>query len=375
MPAPTEPTTRLPIVELSEGGNEASDLLPVTTPAVLASHGWQRAFWTVLDEGAVERSIALIGQRKGASSDTEGWEIHPLKATPEKDEGRTEDAEACARSGDWIYVVGSHYGSKAGPLEPKRAFVARFSEPDLDEHIKQCRPGVGIVRNAFRLHRAINDALAAADLDLVAVGPHVREAFLDATIARGEKKGKKWSGRVRPEDLPLNIEGAAFRPSGTLLLALRFPVAADGRPVLVELAGIEKMFDDPPAWPVVQRVWRVEGEDLAPGSTMTGFRALSARGADVYDAILGSLDATGKDSALLEDFPDGGDVPCSHWRLTLGDTDVKPAPGAGGPPVGTASAELVRAFPDLRNVEGLAGSGGDMVYVTDEDRRIALRFA
>jgi hypothetical protein len=180
---------------------------------------------------------------------------------------------------------------------------------------------------------------------------------------------------VRPEDLPLNIEGAAFRPSGTLLLALRFPVAADGRPVLVELAGIEKMFDDPPAWPVVQRVWRVEGEDLAPGSTMTGFRALSARGADVYDAILGSLDATGKDSALLEDFPDGGDVPCSHWRLTLGDTDVKPAPGAGGPPVGTASAELVRAFPDLRNVEGLAGSGGDMVYVTDEDRRIALRFA
>ncbi len=363
----------LTVVELSSGGNEASDLLPVTSRDVLDAHGWERGFWTVLDEGPVERSIALIGHRAGAA-DAEGWEIHPLRGLPGEHAGRTEDAEACARLGDRVYVIGSHYGSKDGPLQARRAFVARFAEAAIDGHVADQPAGLEIARNGFRLHRAINDALRAADLDVVVPGERVRSAFIDATVRRGEERAKRWAGRVQPGDVPLNIEAAAFRPGGTLLLGLRFPVTADGHPVLVELAGVEGMFADPRAWPEVVALWRLEGDGLSPPGRMTGLRALSARGGDAYDAIAGSLDATGKNSALLEDFPEGGDVHCSHWRFTLAGADARPVPASGGVPVRAVSASLVRDFPDLRNVEGVSSSGGRTFYVTDEDERIAVRF-
>ena len=41
---------------------------------------------------------------------------------------KTEDCEAMARRGSWIYIFGSHFGSKSGPMESSRHFVARFDE-------------------------------------------------------------------------------------------------------------------------------------------------------------------------------------------------------------------------------------------------------
>jgi hypothetical protein len=90
-------------VDLDLNPNEASDLLPVEAPHVLRERGWDLAFWTVLDEGCVEDSIAVIGHTR-------------------------------------FYVVGSHYGRKAGPLETKRAFVARFRESDLPGDLEGPRP-------------------------------------------------------------------------------------------------------------------------------------------------------------------------------------------------------------------------------------------
>ena len=56
-----------------------------------------------------------------------------------------------------------------------------------------------------------------------------------------------WPGGGRD---PINVEGAAFRdgaeaPKGgspTLLLGLRFPVTAEGHPIVVEIEGIERLF-------------------------------------------------------------------------------------------------------------------------------------
>ena len=35
------------------------------------------------------------------------------------------------RHDGWIYVFGSQFGKKDGPLQPKRSFVARFREADV----------------------------------------------------------------------------------------------------------------------------------------------------------------------------------------------------------------------------------------------------
>lgn len=348
----------LEVVELSSGGNEASDLLPVRGDHILETHGWDRGFWTVLDEGPVEQCVAVIGHRRDG-----GWEIHPLACLPGDQDGSTEDGEACARKGEWVYVIGSHFGSKSGPLQAKRAFFARFSEAELDGHVSEERLRLEVARNSFRLHRAINDAIAGADLSPLQPGSRVRKAFIAETLDRGSAKGKKWISRISEDDMPLNIEGAAFRDSGTLLLALRFPCSDAGDPILVEIDGIEGMFDaDARTWPTVRALWVLRG--ARPDGAIVGFRALSARGGDEFDAIVGSIDATGKGSVVLEDHPEGGDINCSHVFFRL----------AGREGGGEVGAEPVRDFPDLSNVEGVSVLDGHPYYVTDEDRRIALRF-
>ncbi|MCT7661315.1 hypothetical protein [Mycobacterium deserti] len=352
-------SSALVAVDLAHEGNEASDLVHVDNQALLDAHGWDFGFWTVLDEGSVEDCIAVLGHARGAAADS-GWEIYPLPAIAGDEKGRTEDAEAVARHDGWIYVVGSHYGSKAGPLQAKRAFVARFDEQSIDRMVPESELPIDIRRNKFRLHRLINDALDASHVVAITPGDNVRTRFIARTIERGTQRNKTWVDRLTDRDVPINIEGAAFRPDGNLLLALRFPTTAEGEPILVELAGVPAMFDDG-ADPTVVRVWELAG--VSPPNALVGFRALSRSGPDVFDAIVGSIDATDKGSALLEDHPDGALAHCSHWRFTL---------PADGPHV--TSVALVRDFPDLRNVEGLAVETGQTFYVTDEDHRIQVRF-
>jgi hypothetical protein len=146
------------MIDLQRGGNEASDLLPVANAALLAAHGWDRGFWTVLDEGFAEDSIAIIGHRAG----DDGWEVRALACRAGDQATRTTDAEACARHDGWVYVVGSHFGSKDGPLQPKRAWLARFEEEAIDAAVTETEVELEIRRNQFRLHRLINDALDAA---------------------------------------------------------------------------------------------------------------------------------------------------------------------------------------------------------------------
>ena len=117
-------------LELNLHPNEASGLMTVEDESLLEAHRWDLAFWAVLDEGEIEDCVAIIGHRRGADV-SGGWEIERLHARPIGDAGKTEDAEAITYYDGWVYVFGSHFGSKDGPLQPKRGFVARFRESDV----------------------------------------------------------------------------------------------------------------------------------------------------------------------------------------------------------------------------------------------------
>jgi hypothetical protein len=337
-------------IELSVGCNEASDLLPVRATEVLAAHGAKRAFWTVLDEGPVEDCLALIVERIGGR-----WEALHVEGDAGPEAGRTEDGEALAYADGWVYVVGSHFGSKGGPLRPRRAFFARFRE----DAAVRTPVRLEVVRNQFRLHRALNDALRDAGLRALKPGSRVHDRFIVETLAKGSAKAKSWISRLSHGDTPCNVEAAAFTPAGTLLLGLRFPVTENGGPILVEIADVAGMFDnDPRTWPTVVKAYVLTG--VTPPGALTGFRALSARPDGSYDAVVGSIDATGKGSVLLDDHPTGGEVTSRHVRFRLPEQGHE------------AAGELISDLAPFHNVEGLTDVDGRPYYVTDEDHRVAL---
>jgi hypothetical protein len=170
---------------------------------------------------------------------------------------------------------------------------------------------------------------------------------------------------VREGDYPINIEGAAFRESGTLLLGLRFPFSADGRTVLVEIEGIERLFEPGDVLPEVVGFWVVcavgrEGE-------IAGVRDLAllgtAEGEELH-LVSGNVDSRDKGSVLIHDYPGGRHTVATHCRSIL-------PPDAHS---GSLDAEFVREFPELPRVEGIAiTSGGRFFYVTDEDEGVHLR--
>ena len=341
-------------VDLNLEPNEASDLCQVHEPGLLAAQGWDASFLTVLDEAPVEDAIVMLGHDAGASP-TEGWSTYRLRFDAGEDACRSDDAEVVTvRADGWVYALGSHYGAKSGPLEPKRQWIARFHHGALAGGLEGARPPLEVVRTKFRLHRAVNDALAAADIALFDVGPHAREALIDATRRDGQQRSKRWVERVRPDDAPINIEGATFLPDDKLLLGLRFPTSADGHPLLVEVADIDVLFDG--GTPECGPVWSLE---VGSRERPLGVRAMSGE-----HIIVGSLDARGKDSVLLADHPEAGEAGCSHWRRA-------PLPAGGG----TVGATLVHDFGDLRKVEGVAdGIDGHHLYVVDEESGVQMRF-
>ena len=140
----------------------------------------------VLDEGEIHDCVAILGHRRGTDV-SEGWEIERLHAVP-ADDVKTEDAESLARHDGWVYMFGSHFGSKSGPLQPKWGFVARFREADVEHATKDPAVEVEIFRKCFLLHRLINDALKAEGLDLIPLGPEPYEALIEGTIKRGAEK-------------------------------------------------------------------------------------------------------------------------------------------------------------------------------------------
>jgi hypothetical protein len=218
-----------------------------------------------------------------------------------------------------------------------------------------------IARLRFGLHRAVNDALSHSGIELIERGALTTERYIAATIARGATKAKRWAGRIRETDHPINVEGMEFRANGRLLLGLRYPVSAAGHPLLVEIDDVEALFADPDALPACSHVWELEsaGDRREP----MGIRALHTEGDDVFDAVVGDLDAAGKGATILEDHPHGGRAPSHHVRFSL--------PRADG---GSVRVDTVHEFGSIKRVEGIAlAPDGHAHYVIDEEGHVALR--
>ncbi|HEV2062484.1 MAG TPA: hypothetical protein VGR12_06490 [Solirubrobacteraceae bacterium] len=348
-------------VDLHLEPNEASDLCPVFEPDVLDEHGWDRAFVTVLDEANVERAIALVVHEGGAAEDA-GWSALRVAAKPTV-KMKTEDSEACARIDGRVYVLGSQFGKKSGPLQPKRSFVARIGEEELLRGVDGKKGKLDVAPLRFGLHRAVNEALSDAGVELLELGPVAREAYIDKTMAKGAKKEKRWDGRIHSSDHPINVEGAEFRTGGRLLLGLRYPVTAGGDPILLELEHVDALFDDPDAIPACRNVWVLKGAGTRDAPV--GIRALHREhGKETFHAIVGNLDSTGKGAAVLEDHPEGGVATSTHIRFEL------PAAAGGG----DVAVDSLHDFDGLRRIEGIAiGPHGHAHYVIDREGRVDLR--
>jgi hypothetical protein len=349
-------TDELHSIDLDLAPNEASGLLTVANHELMLAHDWDRAFWVVLDEGAVEHSVAAIGHAAGADI-RHGWSIERLHAEVSGERVKTEDAEAIARHDGWVYVFGSQFGRKDGPLQPKRAFVARFREPDLRHVRHEPAAPLAVARPAFLLHRLVNDALRAGTTEPVRLGPLSQHALIDATREQGTEERRL----VRTDDLPINVEGAAFRDDGSLLLGLRYPTAADGRPLLVDLDGIGRLFAPGSGAPEVRGVWALDA--VGRGGRMAGVRDLALHDGELH-VVTGNIDAREKGSVLLEDHPEGRDTTATHWRCRMPE----------GRRSGEAAAERVREFPDLPAIEGVEVAADRRVfYVSDEDEGVVVK--
>ena len=351
-------------MDLNLHPNEASGLLTIGNEALLGDHGWDLGFWAVLDEGEIEDCVAAIGHRRGSPED-EGWEIERLHASASGNAGKTEDAEAITLDEDtgYVYILGSHFGSKGGPLQPKRGFVARFREAEVGRVAEDPAMQLQVSRQSFALHRLINDALEESDLDLIPLGEQTREGLIEATIERGEEKAKKWAGLVREDDYPINIEGAAFRGNGNLLLGLRFPTTAAGRPILIELQGIDHLFEG--ALPKVGGFWTADA--VGRNGEIAGVRdlaLLATENGEELHLVTGNVDSRDKQSVLVQDYPGGRETVATHFRCILPRNSHS----------GHLETEFVREFPSLPRIEGMALTPeGRTFYVTDEDEGVHLR--
>ena len=347
------------LADLSLDPNEASGLLRVGDQSLLDHFGWDLAFWSVLDEVDVSDCIVLIGHRDGEPL-TSGWAPQRLPVDRRGHDAPAKDAEAVARFDGYVYVVGSHHGGKDGPIRREEQWVARFEESAVVGDPGAGVPGVvlDVVDTRFRLHRVLNDALRDCGVELVAMTDLLKRSFVDSCME--DVRGTPEEGLVAADDWTVNIEGAEFTPSGDMLLGLRFPVAADGRPLVVQVAGWTSLFEEPLGMPAVTGVWPIAA--IGRDGSMAGVRDLCFVDDELH-AITGDLDSAGKGSVIREDLPGGNDTVSTHFAMRM-PTASEPAP----PP------RVIREFPDHPRIEGLAADGGGrFFYVSDEDEAIVVR--
>ncbi|MFW5828867.1 MAG: hypothetical protein ACOCXA_01280 [Planctomycetota bacterium] len=353
-----EDTGKAELVTIDDEHGEVSALLRCEHPELLERHGYDTGFWGLRDDLPAEKALVLVGHKTGRRP-RRGWKLKRLKAdVPKKLRKTTDDGEALARHAGWIYVLGSQFGSKSGPLDPDRAFIARFRETDIDEKIGRSRPTMQILRHPHALHRAINDALQASGIPLIPLGPQVSERFIEATLRAGTDA--PWAGDVRVEDHPINVEGAVLAADGSCLLALRFPVSADGRPLLVRVCGIPQAFTGltPPAFQAQVAATVQTGSREHP----VGLRALQAEGEHLH-LLTGPIGSIDKANAVAKDYPGSQQAPCRHWRCRWPRWEDLPE---------DLPLELVHACASMR-VEGLAqDTAGTWHYSVDTPKGVHL---
>lgn len=327
--------------------SEASGLLAIENREVLRAHGWDIAFWSCSDEATVEESLAALGRKRDGS-----WEaVHPRKVRPSRNRP-TEDSEALAHWKGQVWIFGSQFGKKGGPLSARRQFVARFDERALTGRLDETEIDLEIGRGGFRLHRLINDALRASGLELIERGEQEVKKLVHKAREKGERKGKTWAQRIEPDDWPINLEAATFTPWETLLIGLRYPLTRQGQPILLELTDFEAFFQDG----VQPKVRAVRVLDVGTPEEPRGFRALELADGEIH-AITGCIDSSPDTSVLVQEHPEGARAISHHHRLVFRDGDSK------------VHAERVHIIEDETRIEGLStDSQGKFWYVLDDEK-------
>lgn len=299
-------------LRLSSKRREASSLLAIESPAVLATLGATAAWWTCHDEGDLDAMVSIV------TVDGDRWSVRPI----EFETGRRErtDAEALARSDGSVFVFGSGFTDKSGQVDRRRAFIARFRETAAIAG--PTRPDV--LDLGTDLLDSVTTALGAI-------------ALLEAD---------------EPDRL-INIEGAAF-VGDDLFLGLRWPVSDDGQPLLVRVAKAAAALTAPD--------WSVEtftGLEMsahavdvgASPKRPAGVRGLTAIGSEVH-LVVGqterSLTAKKVKSAAAR-----------HVRVDVAGSSF--------------AASDVETFEGFRKVEGVAPApGGGWLYALDDEDAIVL---
>lgn len=349
------------LVEVDQpvAGYEASDLLAVQNRGILEARGWDIGFWTISDEKEIQKNLAMIGHEKGAPLG-KNWHVEPV-AVRAASKAKTDDAEILCRQGDWIYIIGSHFGKKGGPLKASRQFFARFSESGVEIEAGQCSVSVDIYKDEFFLHRLINDSLAAMRPEVIESTEAERTKFITDAQREGMEEKEKWVHRIKNDDWPLNIEGGDFLPNGVLLLGLRYPVSREGHPLLVEIEHIDGLFSASSELPRISGVRIIE--NVGKKEQLTGIRSLRCR-ENMFHIITGSIDSRPEVSLLLQVHPDGEDADCAHYVVTL--------PSDGGKYI---QATSVRTFEKTQNIEGIGfDTDGHVFYIKDAIGQTPLIF-
>ena len=346
--------------------NEASALTACHCASLLAGRGWDTAFWIVSDEKKAHKAVALLGRRATHLDAETDWQVVQLKGKRSKgsDSGTTDDGEAMARAGSWVYLLGSHFGSKDGPLDPDRHWIARFDEALVRDKGDKLKVKMDIARRPFLLHRIINDLLTDRGVPLIPRHDRERKDYLRATNAMARDDDAHWRDLVGPGDRPINFEGACFTPHGRLLLGLRYPVTREGHPIIVEIDGIDRMFhkEKKHGRPEATRLWVLR--NVGSVERPAGVRELDARGRTIH-VITGDLDSDPDESRVLADHPEGFDADNEHHTFDLPTDDAT-----------HVQTTRVRSFGQEANVEGIAlEHGRDEVWYAHDDERIRLQVA
>lgn len=362
-------------VDLDLQPHAASGLVPCESEVVRSGLGLDPAYWTVLDDGAVERCIVLIGQPAGTGEPGTSWRSACLDARAMNAAGKTDDAAAIASHRGWVYVFGSANGAPRGPLRKERSFAARFHEKNvrLDEE-GALSTELHVAADPFLLHRLVNDALAHAGVPLFAFS----RRYLERTVLKARRKaldkGRKWSWRLACDDVPVDIRGAAFTPEGHLLLGLRSPTTRHGEALVVELRHASRLFETGGGEPAGGRVFAIGG--VGSRREPLGVHDLHVDvEAGVLHALLGDLDPDTDASLLLAEHPEGARAESVHVRMTLpGAPKTLRAKASRAP--STLKASVVQRFGGLHRVEGIvADARRRPLYVSVEEDRARLRFA
>lgn len=277
---------------------QASGICRVRSAKLLEALAATDAYWFVSDEGKCEEALRLAW--RGANG---LWQSAPAKhrgPVPVK----TDDAEELAHWNGAVYIIGSHSAKKNGEPEVERHFFASFREDAAT--VSGSGPLIEIAVNVRVLRlpegaifQSINDALKHSSL---------------LPAGEAETKAVNLARFAREGDRLLNIEGFDFLNDGSALVGLRYPVTAEGTPLLLHMTGLVERFEDPAVPIRVEGPWTIR--DAGTPDRPRGIRALRRDERGRLHVATGSLERS--PGILLRDHPKGaGDGTGEHRILTV----------------------------------------------------------